>query len=123
MVNRPNRNLDGVIKSCSSSRSFRYNEEFRAIKMVEYPPPVLSPKEFELQVKQRLDLDANSAGLVDYQSRHREIIGGADGEYEIDITLRFSAFGADYLTLVECKHYKRRVEREHVLALWAKMQP
>jgi restriction system protein len=89
--------------------------------MVEYPPPVLTPDEYELLVKRCLDLDAAKAGLLDYQSQHKESIEGPDGEYEIDVTLRFSALGADYLTLVECKHYKRRVEREKVMALWAKL--
>ena len=35
--------------------------------------------------------------MHEYRSEHREIIPGADGEYEIDITVRFSALGADYI--------------------------
>jgi restriction system protein len=88
--------------------------------MIEYPLPALSPEEFELLVKGMLD--AGSGGLVGYRSRHRESIVGSDGEYEFDVTVRFSAIGADYLTLVECKYYKNRVNRERVQALWAKVQ-
>jgi restriction system protein len=87
--------------------------------MIEYPRPVLSPEEFELLTKRILD--AESSGLRDYRSSHRETIVGSDGEYEFDITVRFSAMGADYLTLVECKHYKHRVKREVVQTLLQKM--
>lgn len=89
-------------------------------KMLEYPSPVLSPEEFELLVKQLLD--AESSGLRDYRSNHRETVVGSDGEYEFDVAVRFSAMGADYLTVVECKYYKDRVKREVVQALWAKVQ-
>lgn len=59
----------------------------------------LTPREFELVVKN--NLDALSGELTDYRSEHREVLEGMDGEYEIDITLRFTAFGgASFLTLV-----------------------
>jgi restriction system protein len=67
-------------------------------------------------------LDEDGGGLVDYRSCHREVVEGSDGEYEIDVTVRFSAMGADYLTLVECKHHRNRVKRELVQALWTKVQ-
>ena len=85
-----------------------------------YPPLKPTPEEFELAVK--ANLDSLSAGLADYQSQHRESINGTDGEYEIDITVRFTALGANYLTLIECKRYQRPVGREKVQALLAKMQ-
>lgn len=88
--------------------------------MIEYPPPELTPRQYELEVKALLD--ALSMRLTDYQSEHREKVAGVDGEYEIDITVRFTALNADYLTLIECKHYKRAVEREKVQALHSKMQ-
>jgi restriction system protein len=84
-----------------------------------YPPLKLTPKEYEIAVKR--NLDALSAGLTDYQSVHREIVAGVDGEYEIDITVRFTAIGVDYLTLIECKRYNRPVGREKVQALLSKM--
>ena len=76
---------------------------FCRLEMIEYPRPDLSPEEFELFTKRMLD--AASSGLHEYRSEHREIIPGADGEYEIDITVRFSALGADYLNSSEvCDH-------------------
>jgi restriction system protein len=88
--------------------------------MHSYPPPTLTPEAFELEVKK--DLDGLGAGLADYRSEHREVVAGTDGDYEIDIAVRFTALGANFLTLVECKHYRRPVEREKVQALFAKMQ-
>ena len=85
-----------------------------------YPPIEPSPKEFEEEVKKILD--ALGTKLREYRSAHREKVDGADGEYEIDITVRFSALGVDYLTLIECKRHAARVKREDIHVLWAKMQ-
>jgi restriction system protein len=38
------------------------------------------------------------------------------------VTVRFSALGADFLVLVECKHEQRKVERQQVQVLHSKMQ-
>lgn len=88
--------------------------------MIEYPPLELTPRQYELEVKALLD--GLSMGLIDYQSEHREIVVGADGEYEIDITARFTALGANFLTLIECKRYSKPVEREKVQVLYSKLQ-
>jgi restriction system protein len=40
------------------------------------------------------------------------MIRGVDGEYEVDVTARFSALGMNFLVLVECKHYKSAIKRE-----------
>jgi restriction system protein len=88
--------------------------------MFDYPRPQITPRDYELQVKATLDAAAPS--LSDYRSEHREILAGLDGEFEIDVTVRFSALGGTYLTLIECKHYKRPVGREKVQALLTKMQ-
>jgi restriction system protein len=85
-----------------------------------YPQLDLSPEDFERHVK--LHIDAMRCEVKDYQSRHREEIRGFDGEYEIDITVRFSVIGVEYLTLVECKRCKRPIEREDVQVLWTKMK-
>ena len=88
--------------------------------MRQYPQLELTPEQFEIEVKSILDHLAG--GLSNYNSEHREVIRGTDGEYEIDVTLRFEAFGVTYLTLVECKRYKNPVPREKVQALHSKMQ-
>jgi restriction system protein len=85
-----------------------------------YPPPRLTFDEFEREVKRFLD--GLGAGLADYRSTHRDRIAGIDGEYEFDVSVKFTALGADFLTLVECKHHRQPVGRDNVLALHAKMQ-
>lgn len=84
------------------------------------PLPVLLPEDFEKEVK--AILDAMGMVLADYNSRHRETVEAADGEYVIDVTARFTAFGVSYLTLVECKHYShRKIERADVQVLYSKL--
>jgi len=78
-------------------------------------PLALTPQEFELTVKEILD--GSGAFLQSYESKHLERLSGVDGEYVIDVTARFSALGADYLVLVECKHQQRKVERQDVQIL------
>jgi len=49
------------------------------------------------------------------------VVKGVDGSYVIDVTARFSAMGASFLVLIECKHERRKVERQAVQVLHAKM--
>jgi len=83
-------------------------------------PISLNPEDFELAVKGILDSAAGS--LVKYESKHLEALPASDGEYIIDVTARFEALGADFLVLVECKHHKRKVERQDVQVLQSKLQ-
>lgn len=85
-----------------------------------YPPPILTPAEFELEVKQMLD--ATGLGLKDFRTVHQELIRGVDGDYAIDVTGRFSALGVDFLLLVECKYHKENIKRDTVLELHSKIQ-
>lgn len=87
--------------------------------MTEYPNPKLSPKAFELLVKTQLDLMGGN--LTDYRSSHRETISSVDGDYEFDVVCRFTAFEISFTMLAECKAYTKRVEREKVQALLAKL--
>jgi len=84
-----------------------------------YPPPTLTPTEFERTVRSMLD--ARQGKLRDYKSNHLETISGADGEYTFDVTVRFTAFGVSYLTLIECKHKKTRAKRDDVIILLSKV--
>lgn len=88
--------------------------------MQNYPQLAPTPEQFERQVRDFVD--ALGTNLEDYSSNHREVVIGPDGEYEIDITVRFSALNVNYLTLIECKRYSRPVGREKVQSLYAKMQ-
>lgn len=79
----------------------------------------LTPQEYELAVKGILD--GSGLGLQGYASKHLEPIQAPDGSYIFDVTARFSALGADFLVLVECKHERRKVERQDVQILHAKL--
>ena len=85
-----------------------------------HPPVSLTPREFELFVKEILEVAG--AQLSSFSANHQECIAGADGEYIIDVTARFSALGVNFLVLVECKHLVRKVERQDVQVLLAKVQ-
>ena len=85
-----------------------------------YPQLTLSPIVFERHVRSMLNAMGHS--LLDYRSEHREVIQGVDGEYEIDVSVRFEFLGMEFLVLVECKHYKNSVKRETLQALYDKMR-
>ncbi|MBK6323700.1 restriction endonuclease [Candidatus Aalborgicola defluviihabitans] len=87
--------------------------------MISADPIEISPAEFELAVKGILD--AASESLVSYQSKHLDALSAADGDYIIDVTATFKALGAEFCVLVECKHHKRKVERQDVQVLHAKL--
>lgn len=88
--------------------------------MLSDEPITLTPRQYELEVKKILD--ATGYQLKGFDSNHLEAIQGIDGEYIFDVTVRFSALGADFLVLVECKHESRKVERQAVQVLHSKMQ-
>lgn len=84
-------------------------------------PRTLSPEGFEQFVRELLDQEGFK--LNDYSSAHLETIAAHDGDYEFDVTARFTAFGeAAFLVVVECKRWKAPVEREQVQALEMKRQ-
>ncbi len=83
-------------------------------------PPSLTPHEYELAVKEILD--GAGVELTEFRSEHLEKVAGVDGSYIIDITVRFNALGANFLVLVECKHERRKVERQDVQVLRDKLQ-
>ena len=83
-------------------------------------PLLITPSDFELLVKGILDAAAGE--LVNYRSEHLESLSGRDGEYVIDVVATFSALGARFVVLVECKHHARRIERQDVQVLHAKLK-
>lgn len=56
-------------------------------------------------------------GLDDFRLEEQELVVANDGRYRIDITVRFTALGIEFLMLVECKDHARPVEREDVQVL------
>jgi restriction system protein len=83
-------------------------------------PIELTPEQFEREV--RKILQKSNANLKAFEVNHREKIPGAEGIYEIDVTARFEALGAEYLTLIECKHQKNPIKREVVQILHDKIR-
>jgi len=83
-------------------------------------PLCVTPRDYELLVKGILDATAEE--LVDYRSEHLALLDGADGEYVIDVVATFSALGAKFVVLVECKHHTRKIERKDVQVLHRKLQ-
>ena len=80
----------------------------------------ITPRDYELLVKGILDAAAD--GLVDYRSEHLSVLGGADGDYVIDVVATFSALGAKFVVLVECKRHTRKIERNDVQVLHSKLK-
>lgn len=83
-------------------------------------PLSITPRDYELLVKGILDTSARE--LIEYHSEHLASLEGADGEYIIDVVATFSAFGAKFTVLVECKHQARKIERQDVQILHGKLQ-
>ncbi len=85
--------------------------------MFRFPRPGdITPKEFEETVKRWFEHFAEK--LKSFEATHLESHTGVDGEYEIDVTVRFTAFGgAEFLVLCECKKHKNPIERGFVQIL------
>lgn len=77
--------------------------------------PALTPKAKEI-------LDGAGIDLTDFRSAHMEKVAGVDGDYVLDVAVRFCALGADFLVIVECKHERRKVERQDVQILHDKVR-
>lgn len=81
----------------------------------------ITPEEYELQVK--MWLESVGRELDSFSAAHREILSGTDGDYEIDVVVRFKALGGvQFKMLVECKKHKNSIKRELVQALHQKQQ-
>jgi hypothetical protein len=85
-----------------------------------YPPPDLSPAQFEDFVVELLGAIASE--VEDFTVRLHERIEGPDGAYDFDATVRFRLGGLQFLVLVEAKRHKDPIKRELVQVLHAKQQ-
>lgn len=88
--------------------------------MIQKPEIDISPKEYEDFVKEWFDEEFGE--LNDYESKVRTKEQAHDGEFEIDIKIKFRLSGFDFLLLVECKKHKNRIKREVAQILHQKMQ-
>ena len=75
----------------------------------------ITPEQYEQQVRGWVETAAGQ--LSEFSSTHREVLQGSDGEYEIDIVVRFRALQTPFLVLLECKRYRRAIERDTVQVL------
>ncbi len=80
----------------------------------------MTPYEFEQFVM--LLLEDAIKEFSNAEVKHNEISKTADGNYQIDGTIRFEAMGANFLTIVECKMYKGPISREKVQVLYDKLR-
>ena len=84
-------------------------------------PIRISPEDFEQTVKSWLV--ASAGALESFEASHRDVLDGSDGEYEIDVAVRYKAFGgANFLMLVECKKHSNPIKREVVQVLNDKLR-
>lgn len=83
-------------------------------------PTVLTPEEFEHEVAKQIT--SMGITLSEFKVQRLEKISAADGVYEIDVTARFEALGANFLVLIECKHHKNPIKREVVQVLYDRLR-
>lgn len=85
--------------------------------MIRFPDPEkISAKEFEQLVKSWFE--SSSKGLKLFKAQHRDKLSGKDGEYEIDISMKFEVFaGAEIFAIVECKKHTYPIDRSYVQIL------
>jgi restriction system protein len=60
--------------------------------------------------------------LAGFRVEHQELLETPDGDYRIDVTVRFTQLGVDFLVIAECKDHKRPVERRDVQILSDKLR-
>jgi restriction system protein len=83
----------------------------------------ITPREFELLVKDLLTKEGKRENLPLLDIRHDNKEHGRGGTYQIDIKATFEVFGGSQITvLVECKHYKQPIKREKVELLYGRLQ-
>lgn len=82
----------------------------------------ITPTEFEKYCYEILAGYAEEEKLKDFSITHNKVISVTDGDYQIDVYAEFTAMGAKFKVLCECKQYKNSVSREKVAVLHQKLQ-
>ncbi len=82
----------------------------------------MTPTAFEQYVLNGLKEQFVKNGVSDYSFEHNVVLNASDGSYQIDGLIKFSLLGVSYTTLVECKHYKAPIKREHIQILFDKLR-
>jgi restriction system protein len=82
-----------------------------------------SPTQYEQLVKDFLKRKTRGSKVkitISGKRKHTASVG--TDEYELDGTAKFELMGGQFSVIVECKRYKRNVDRDEVIALHGKMQ-
>lgn len=82
----------------------------------------ISPSEFEIFCMNTLKAIAEDEQLHNYSIEHNQNIMATDGNYQIDVLIRYEILHTENTIICECKMYSRPVEREKVAVLYAKLQ-
>ncbi len=82
----------------------------------------ITPTEFEEYCLEILKGYAETEDLKDFLITHNVKIPASDGKYQIDVYAEFTAMGAKFKVLCECKHYKSSVKRGKVAELHRKLE-
>lgn len=82
----------------------------------------LTPTEFEKYCCDFLNGYAEKEKLQNFKITHDTKIKASDGRYQIDVYAEFTAMGAQFKVLCECKKYKNRVNRDKVAILHRKLE-
>ena len=86
-----------------------------------YPPPDITPSEFEEFVAGQL-LGSAGPEVSNLHISLHEKITGTDGTYDFDATVRYQFAELSFLVLVEAKLHKNPIKRELVQVLYQKVQ-
>lgn len=79
-------------------------------------------EDFERFALSELEKQFQQDGVSDYSFEHDKKVNAADGCYQIDGMIKFSAMGADFTVIVECKRYKNAIKREQIQVLYDKLR-
>lgn len=82
----------------------------------------ITPVEFEKLCLQLLSETSDFSSLQNVQIEHSKICQAFDGTYQIDGYLEYQVLGVKIKVLIECKMYKKKIERKVVAELFSKIQ-
>ncbi len=106
--------------SKGASRSGEKDPMASGTKRLYQASPAITWEEFEAEVK--TVIEGSGSDLKDFNVESKKELSAADGTFEIDVVADFTAFGAEFKVLIECKRYTEAVKRDVVLAAYGKMQ-
>ncbi len=75
-------------------------------------------REYELFVKEYFKTQLKNSFNTDIDVKHQENLKTVTNrEYNIDLNYKFNVGGVDYLTIIECKHWKSTITRDLILTV------